>query len=192
MVGDKLYINNQKFTKDTMHSLPERLQPQRIFTKSKDNMTAFFTRNSPLSNHFPSPFKINGESFGCLEQYMMVEKARTFGDQEAEVKIMHETSPIRQKQAGKNIKGFKRDIWEQAAEEKVLPGLLAKFQQNQVCKELLLSTNNNSIIEANSNDSFFGAGISLRSPDLWNTSVHPGKNVMGKMLQQVRARLRDA
>ena len=84
----------------------------------------------------------------------MVEKARTFDDQEAVHKIMAEKLPAKQKQAGKSIKGFDRHVWEQVAENKVFSGLLAKFEQNPICRDMLIDTSNNIIIEANPYDKF--------------------------------------
>jgi ribA/ribD-fused uncharacterized protein len=191
LVTDKLYINNQKYDVHTLHTLPEKLQPQMIFTPTVDNMTAFFTRNSPLSNHYTSPFTLSGEKFNCMEQYMVVQKARVFEDQETVNKVMKETNPVKQKQLGKSIKGLNEDHWQSQAEDMMLPGLLAKFHQNNACKDLLLKTGNNIIIEANPQDKFLGAGVSLFSPDLWSVDKHPGKNIMGKLLQRVRESIRQ-
>ena len=191
LITDKLYINSQRYTKSSLHTMPENLLPQKIFTPTNHDKTAFFTHNSPLSNHYPSPFKINGENFLCMEQHLMVTKARLFGDQQVVAEVMKETSPVKQKQAGKKIEDFDKHLWEGAAEEKLMPGLLAKCEQNHDCKALLLSTGNNTIIEANVHDTFFGAGVSFRSPNLWTTSSHPGKSIMGKMLQHVRQKLQQ-
>ena len=189
LVVDRLYINNQRCTKDSMDSHPDTLHPRNIHTPSNGNKTAFFSRHSPLSNHFLSPFTVNGENFNCLEQYMMVQKARLFGDQNVVRKVMTEILPPRQKQAGRSIHGFDQGIWTEAFEEKIFPSLLAKFDQNPVCKDTLIQTGDNVIIEANPYDKFWGAGLSLHSPDLWNLSKHTGKNVMGKCLQRVRQQL---
>ena len=189
LVSDKLYINNQRYDVNTIQTLPEKLQPQSIFTPSTDDKTAFFTGNSPLSNHYASPFKVAGEAFNCMEQYAIVQKARVFGDQGTVIKVMKETNPIKQKQLGRNIRGLDEKQWLSQAEEKLLPGLTGKFEQSTDCKDLLMKTNNNIIIEANPNDKFFGAGVSLYSPDLWIVSKHPGKNIMGKLLQRVRNNL---
>ena len=191
MIVDKLYINNQRYTKDTINSLPGSLHPREIFTPTNKDKTAFFTRNSPLSNHYPSPFKLNGEQFNCLEQYIMVEKARNFGDQQAVVRITKESNLVRQKQIGKTINGFHKQNWEEVAEEKILPGMLAKFTQNETCRAVLLNTGDNLLIEGNPHDLFFGAGVPLYSPDIWQPSKYKGKNVMGKMLQRVREQMKN-
>ena len=74
---------------------------------------------------------------------------------------MTEILPPRQKQAGRSIHGFDQGIWAEAAEEKIFPGLLAKFDQNPVCKDTLIQTGDNVIIEANPYDliSTFGSMI---------------------------------
>ena len=89
-VVDKLNINNQRYTVDDLEQLPEHLKPARVYMPMTENRVAFFTKNSPLSNHYPSPFKHNSETFNCAEQFIMMSKARLFGDQESFTQIMRE------------------------------------------------------------------------------------------------------
>ena len=119
----------------------------------------------------------------------MVEKARLFGDQVSVHAIMAENDPIKQKALGKKIKGLDINTWRANAQDLILPGLIAKFEQNSKCRDMLIKTEHRCIIEASPHDKFFGAGVSLQSRTLWNTAQHPGKNVMGKMLQLVRTKL---
>ena len=132
-----------------------------------------------------------GEQFNSLEQYIMVEKARNFGDQQVVVRITKESNPVKQKQMGKTIKGFHKQDWEDVAKEKILPGMLAKFTQNETCRNVLLNTGDNLHIEGNPHDLFFGAGVPLHSPDIWQPSKYKGENVMGKMLQRVREQVKN-
>ena len=189
VIGNKMIIDRKTYTTDTLHTLPKHLHLQEIYTPMNDNTAAFFTGNSPLSSHYMEDFKVNGETFNCAEQYILVQKARLFNDQEAVINIMKESDPIQQKKAGKNIKNFDTEAWKSNAKELIKPGLEAKFSQCTKPKELLLRTGNRQIIEANPNDLFLGAGISLHSPKLWDISEHKGMNIMGKMLCEVRATL---
>ena len=127
LVVDKLYINHQKYSVDNIDKLPEHLRPSRIFTPMNENRVLFFTKNSPLSNHYPSTFKCNGETYNCSEQYIMACKARLFNDQECVAKIMQEEDPVKQKRLGKSVKNFDEAHWKSRAQELILPGLLEKF-----------------------------------------------------------------
>ena len=189
LVVDKLYINNQRYTVDDLEQLPEHLKPARVYTPMTENRVAFFTKNSPLSNHYPSPFKHNSETFNCAEQFITMSKARLFGDQESVTQIMREKDPVKQKQLGKTIKNYDQTRWRACAPELITPGLLSKFEQNLVCKKVLLQTQQRLIIEANKHDMYFGAGISLRDPSIWTTDSFSGQNILGKMLTTVRGKL---
>ena len=98
----------------------------------------------------------------------MVQKAQTFGDQKAVTNVMKEMLPARQTQIGKRISGFDKQEWETVAQEKILPRRMTKFQQNEACRKMLLSTGENLLIEANPHDLYFGAGVSLHSVDMAN------------------------
>ena len=67
----------------------------------------------------------------------------------------------------------------------------AKFTQNETCRDVLLNTGDNLLIEGNPHDLFFGAGVPLHSPDIWQPSKYKGKNVMGEMLQRVREQMKN-
>ena len=189
LVADKLFINQQKFTVNNLDTLPDKLQPSAIFTPMNKDKAVFYTKNSPLSNHFPSAFTHKGEHFNSAEQFIMVEKARYFGDQEAVLAIMAEEEPAKQKQIGKMIKNFNLERWQASAQDVILPGLIAKFEQCRQCKDMLIKTEARDLVEANPHHLFFGVGVSLHSPSVWDSSSYKGKNIMGKMLQVVRRKI---
>ena len=191
LIADRLLIGRDSYTVETLHRLPKHLTLSNIKTPRTDSKVAFFTSCSPLSNHFLSPFKYKGESFNCMEQYMMVDKARFCNDQEAVVKVMREKDPVKQKHLEKELRNFKKDDWQSKVEERILPALVEKFDQCQVSKDMLLGTEDRAIYEANPHDLFFGIGLPLHSKDLWDSSQHKGKNMMGKMLETARFRLKQ-
>lgn len=190
LVADRLVINSVTYTVQTLHQLPDSLKLENIYTPRNENKVAFFTSNSPLSNHHISPFMHLGEKYNCIEQFLMAEKARHCADQKSLTSIMKETNPVKQKQLGKSLENFDSDTWKQCAQEKLMPGLLSKFEQNENCKDTLLKTENTEIFEANPHDSFWGTGLSLHSKDIWSPQKHKGKNLMGKCLMAVRSKLR--
>ena len=67
------------------------------------------------------------------------------------------------------MKNYKRDQWEANAKDLCAPGILAKFKQNEEIKSFLLLTGTRKIGEANPNDSFFGVGLSLTNPRVWDS-----------------------
>ena len=101
MIVHKLFINNQRYFMNMLHSLPESLQPATIFTPMNHDKVVFFSSSSTLSNNFVSPFRHKGECFNCDEQFIMVEKARFCRDQISVKIIMEEMDPVKQKQIGK-------------------------------------------------------------------------------------------
>ena len=189
LVVDRLFINNQRYTVNSLDSLPDNLQPSTLYTPMTSDKVAFYSSNSPLSNHYPSPFVHKGERFNCGEQFIMVEKARFCGDQVSVKAIMEENEPVKQKQIGKNIKNFDLQQWQGNAQAIIMPGLLSKFEQCKICHEMLVKTGDRNIFEANPHDSFFGVGVSVHSPAIWNTRNHKGKNIMGHMLENIRGKL---
>jgi ribA/ribD-fused uncharacterized protein len=67
-------------------------------------------------------------------------------------------------------------------------GLRMKFTQNPYLGELLKSTDGYGLVECNPHDHFWGAGVSANNPKIVNRGW-PGKNVMGKLLEELREEL---
>ena len=172
-----------------MSNLTEVLQPETVHTPMKDDQVSFFTKNSPLSNFYSSPFTYQGDKFTCMEQHIQAKKAALFKDAETGINIMAETKQEIQKQLSKNINGYDQTEWYSKAFDLILPALIEKYRQNPVCKTLLLSTGNRAIVEASPYDSFWGAGCALSDPKLWSKEWD-GRNMMGKALEKVRESLK--
>ena len=186
--GDRLLIKGKPYTVTNLSKLPDHLKPEYIYTPSKNGITAFFTKHSPLSNHFSSrngQFKVNGQEFNCMEQFFMSAKALEFGDTESYLNIMNEKDPVKMKRDGKLINGYDNEHWLSVCEEKILVGLTEKFRQNEDLKQFLLATGTDIIAEA-SFDKIYGIGKSLSSRDLFVKEKWSGKNIMGKLLMKVR------
>ena len=81
-------------------------------------------------------------------------------------------------------------MWD-ARKEGVLRELLKeKFNQHPTLLKELLSTGSDILVECTA-DTFWGAGCSLDSRQLDNATYH-GQNVMGSLLQELRAEYRDS
>ena len=101
--SDKIMFNGKQYGTENPDTLPAKNRPESLFTPEKDGITAFFSKNSPLSNHFPCNFKLEGEKFNCLEQYRMIQKPSLFTDQDSVLKIYSTDNPVQQKRLGKSL-----------------------------------------------------------------------------------------
>ena len=59
-----------------------------------------------LSQWYPSYMVIDGQHYWNVEQYLMAEKARLFGDQETLQKIWQTQDPKEIKKLGREVKGY--------------------------------------------------------------------------------------
>lgn len=188
IIVDRLIINDTSYTVDTLDQLPPALRPELISTPTNEDTVVFFTKASPLSNHYPCNFVVNQKTYTSMEQYLMEQKSLHFNDTNTAREIMKSNDPVSQKRMGKQVQGFDRVKWENQVPEVLLRGLKAKFLQDKYCGEFLKKTGDKVIGEANPNDSFYGIGIGLRSMNVWNKSAW-GHNLLGASLMEVRSEL---
>ena len=182
---DKLIINGSSYTVDSLDKLPKQLKPELSSSPTKDDKLVFFSKASPLSNHHPSSFNVSGTEYNCMEQFLMEAKALYFDDQDTATAIMDTKDPVQQKRLGKSVRNFDLSTWQNAVPDILETGLMAKFSQVDHCRDFLLSTGGKTLAEANPSDSFFGIGMGLRHPDVWDVDLW-GKNLLGKKLMDVR------
>ena len=65
----------------------------------------------------------------------------------------------------------------------------SKFEQNDELGKALRETKNRLLVEANPNDPYWGAGVSIYSEDIWDIESWKGQNRLGKMLSDLRDEL---
>jgi len=145
----------------------------------------------PLSQWFPSPFHDPSLSldFANAEQYMMLHKALTFGDQEIAHKIMATDSPSKAKALGRRVKNYDDWVWSNKRYNVVLAGNVMKFSQNDYLKDILLVTKDIVLVESNQHDKIWGAGLSAEDTRIFDPSKWLGQNLLGKVLMEVRSKL---
>lgn len=151
----------------------------------------FFWRG-PFSQWYKSDFVVDGVKYNCAEQYMMAEKARLFKDKEAERAIMKTKSPREQKRLGRQVKGFNVDKWANVARDIVYRGNMAKFSQNEDLLEVLLATEDKTLVEASPVDNIWGIGLSEYDSRALDRNQWRGKNWLGEVLTRVKNDLRKA
>jgi hypothetical protein len=142
------------------------------------------------SNWQPSPFVIGGVTYNCVEQWMMAEKARLFGDAAACAMIMATADPADQKRFGRGVRGFDKDVWAKACYGIVLAGTLEKYRQNPDLWALLDATGDLVFVEASPEDVVWGIGMRAADPDATRPSKWRGQNLLGKAVTEARGILR--
>ena len=188
--GNKLIVNDRVYSVNDLESLPQQLRPSNVFTRSKDNSVAFYTKMSPFSNHFQSNFRIEGIEFNCCEQFYMYSKALHFNDKQQADNILKATDPVIQKRLGSKIARFKKDVWNKRSQSVMETGLFAKFKKNPSLKDILLSTDEKILIEANKYDRYWSCGLPLFDNKIWSQKEWKGQNTLGQLLMKVRERLK--
>lgn len=129
-----------------------------------------------FSNFFPAEFELDGWKWACSEQAFMYHKS---DDPDYQHKMKRTKDPFAAKKLGRqaNLK----PNWDSIKYGVMVRVLEAKFGQNPHLKELLLLTGDRPIHE-NCNDPWWGGGPNFPR----------GRDLLGRALMEVRAKLREA
>ena len=184
-----LILNGKSYGTDNLHTLPPSLQTDKLFTVTKEGITAFFRSYSPLSNHYKCSFQVGGETYTSMEKYLMIQKAKLFEDSQMLEQMKTEDDPVKLKHLGKMVKNFNSSTWMKEVDNILADGLYSKFSQNKDLSDFLRDTGSNVLAEANPNDKAFSVGLSLFTKDIWNMDNWCGKNKLGKALMKTRGTL---
>lgn len=144
-----------------------------------------------FSQWYRCRFVVNRIQYNCAEQFMMAEKARLFGDTEAEKRIMSFTSPRDQKAEGRKVKNFDASKWNAVAKDKVYEGNYAKFSQNQELQKKLFDTEGTILVEASPTDTIWGIGRAEDDPLALDRKTWRGTNWLGEVLTKLRDDLKS-
>lgn len=146
--------------------------------------------NDYLSNWYPSAFVVDGIPFSSMEQYMMYEKAILFEDHITAEKILETDDVAEIKALGRIVRNFVNEVWEKKREEIVYRGVSEKFRQNPQLAEKLEKTGEEIIAECAVKDRIWGIGLSMKDEARFDIEKWRGKNLLGKILMQVRTDIR--
>ncbi len=147
-------------------------------------------RGGWLSQWTKAPFTLDGVDYSCCEQFMMAEKARVFGDHQAEASILSTRIPMKQKALGRKVVGFQGDVWESVCRGIVYSGNLARYEQNEEFRGRLMATGKRTIVESSPRDRVWGIGRGPAGPLALVPSKWRGRNWLGIAIMQVRDELR--
>ena len=149
----------------------------------------FYATKHPFSQWHKSSFRIDDFEFNSAEQFMMFSKAKLFGDFEIADKILKSKDVREQKMLGRQVKGFEINIWESEAMNFIYIGNKVKFTQNNEFKDLLVSTNGKTLVEASPTDIIWGIGLEESNENSKNIWTWRGTNWLGIVLTELREEL---
>lgn len=147
--------------------------------------------NGYLGNWYLSDFVVDNVQFSSMEQYMMYKKATCFSDNDIAVQILDSTDTAVIKSLGRKVSNYNENIWNGMRQIIVYEGLLAKFSQNPLLKDRLISTGNNILAECAVRDCIWGIGLSMDNPKRLDIEQWRGQNLLGYALMMVREYLKN-
>jgi hypothetical protein len=142
-----------------------------------------------LSQWWPCRFTVDGVEYVSAEHWMMAEKARLFGDDEALGAILAANTPAEAKNLGRLVRGFDDAAWGAACFEAVVVGNVHKFGQDDSLRDYLLGTANRVLVEASPRDQVWGIGLGAGNERAADPRRWRGRNLLGFALMEARERL---
>lgn len=142
-----------------------------------------------LSQWWPAPFVVDGIRYATAEHYMMVGKARLFGDEAVAEQMLAAPDPRAVKALGRKVRDFDQATWEAHCVDLVIAGNVAKFSQHPDLGQYLSRTGNRVLVEASPLDPVWGIGLPATDPRAHDPAQWRGHNHLGFALMHVRAQL---
>ncbi|KAF2133378.1 DUF1768-domain-containing protein, partial [Dothidotthia symphoricarpi CBS 119687] len=147
--------------------------------------------NGYLGQWYRGAFTHEGDTYATAEMWMMVQKARLFGDEAIAKKMLATTNPREHKALGRSVRGFSEGVWDEHKLRIVTEGNYYKFTKSrdaQRLQGLLLATGERELVEASPLDRVWGVGFGER--DAGVNRERWGQNLLGRALEEVRERMR--
>ncbi|OCL13213.1 DUF1768-domain-containing protein [Glonium stellatum] len=180
--------STQKKSKNTVASSP---------TAGLESRSIYFWREYGhdygfLSQWYESAWEHEGTTYVSAEMWMMVQKARLFGDEQIAQAMLETTDPKAHKAFGRKVSDFDPEVWDQNKNRIVKEGNWHKFTKSKdqaELQKLLLATGDKELVEASPFDKIWGIGFTEKGAE---KNRHKwGQNLLGKALMDVRDRLRN-
>jgi ribA/ribD-fused uncharacterized protein len=143
-------------------------------------------RTGCLSQWWPARFTLDGTTYPTAEHFMMVNKARLFGDDGIATRILAAGDPRAAKAMGRQVRGFDEDLWASHRYGIVVRGSTAKFAQNPELRDYLLGTGERVLVEASPFDRVWGIGLAATDERAHRPAAWLGHNLLGFALMDAR------
>jgi ribA/ribD-fused uncharacterized protein len=144
-----------------------------------------------LSQWWPAAFSIDGQMYPTAEHYMMAQKAKLFGDNQAYGNILAAPSPSQAKALGRRVRGFDEKLWIAKRFPIAVRGNTAKFEQNAELKDWLINTKSSVLVEASPVDAVWGIGLAASDDRALDPRTWRGLNLLGFALMKARIGLKS-
>ncbi len=148
--------------------------------------------NAYLSDWYPSAFEVGGARYTCAEQHIMQAKALLFGDDAMARAIMATDDPQKMQDLGRKVSGYSQDVWDAMKQVVAYRALRAKFSQNPLLGDRLLSTGDAVLAECAYRDKVWGVGMCMNDPNRFFPTKWRGQNLLGYTLMLVREEMRTS
>lgn len=151
-----------------------------------------------LSNYQRTKFDVEWKgvkyTFTSTEQGFMYIKAITFGDNLTAQKILNTDDPNRCRKLGRQVKGYNDAEWAKIRYDVFYTLNWAKYTQDKKLQEKLLDPqfDGKKFVEASPIDKIWGIGYAEDNPNIEFTDMYWGKNYLGRILTNIRKRLKSA
>ncbi|KAL0265092.1 hypothetical protein SLS55_001051 [Diplodia seriata] len=143
-----------------------------------------------LSQWYDCAFHHEGITYRTAEMWMMVQKAKLFGDTEIAHKMLAAPTPAKQKSLGRKVRNFNHGVWDENKVRIVEEGNWWKFtssKEKAQLADMLLATGDREL--ASPYDRIWGIGFNSEHAEYVRDDW--GENLLGKVIMAVRKRLRE-
>ena len=189
MEGEFLKLHGRMYSVNDIGKLPEELNSFKCTSKETQDALGFFGELNPLSNFYNCEFQHQNLTFHSSEQLIQFNKAKHFNDHITMAQIMSTSTPLECKRLSRDITNYNEDNWRMVAKDMCFVGLKEKFVQNPSLMEILLKTEEKTLIEC-SFDRIWGNGIPLGDRSCLDRQKWHNIGILGEMLMEIRSQLR--
>ena len=175
------------------------LMEEPIFSQFGDARLVLFGgadgRNGCLSIWYPAAFDLHDHRFANVAQYLVYAKAMAFGDEATAMRVFAMDDASYLKGLSGQVTPFDEERWDGVRANVLREGLKAKFDQNEELARFLRETDDALIGACLTGDAaqadaeLWGTGVGLDDPNAATPLAWTGKNLLGRLLAEVRSEL---
>ena len=150
-------------------------------------VTPFQGYEDPLSNFYPCQIKVFGVSTSSAEHAYQYSKAVQCGHPDVATEILSAKTALQAKRLSSSLPY--NPNWELVKEDQMAQVLEAKAKGSPEFCDTLIQSSSNILVEAVQGDLFWSSGLNKEQVLRVKKNSWPGKNRMGKLLTDLRAKI---
>ncbi len=187
--------NTKRVYDKALNELEKKIKRIEKKTKHLPCIVCFFNPNKEygvFSNQYLAGFSYAGVHFASVEQFADYHMMLLFNRHDLADKIIGTEVPEeRKKIAAQEFPEFNTELWESICKTIIKRGVTAKFWQNKDLRKELIDTGNSLLAYCSFDDRLLGNGMDIYDSRSLETQRWSGKNLLGEILMEVRAELRQ-